>query len=246
VYISHTSELRAFPEGTSYVAAVERAVSACGHVIVDMADFPVADRVPAELCAERVRGCDVYVGVLGIRYGSLVRDKPEVSYTRALRNLHRLSLVTQDLADPVSSVRMHALAQRSATDSLDRDQLAAAVRAAAAAVVEVWPEVESGTGLGSVLRANAATLARRAPDALWQPAAHPVIFRAGRSLDAAGLVADAVAHFRSAVDLAMQHLGPDDRDTLRGCRRPQGSGGGLLSRARAGSSRHHARPGRSS
>jgi hypothetical protein len=81
VFISHTSELRAFPAGTSYVAAAERAVSSCGHVIVDMADFPAADQVPAELCAERVRGCDVYVGVLGTRYGSPVRDRPEVSYT---------------------------------------------------------------------------------------------------------------------------------------------------------------------
>ena len=81
VFISHTSELRDFPEGTSYVAAVERAISAAGHVIVDMADFPAADQAPARLCAERVRGCDVYVGVLGTRYGSPVRDMPEVSYT---------------------------------------------------------------------------------------------------------------------------------------------------------------------
>ena len=79
--MSHTSELRDYPSGRSYVAAVERAISACGHVIVDMADFPAADQVPAELCAERVRSCDVYVGVLGTRYGSPVRDKPEVSYT---------------------------------------------------------------------------------------------------------------------------------------------------------------------
>ena len=67
--------------GTSYVAAVERAVFAAGHVVVDMADFPAADRPASELCAERVRGCDVYVGVLGTRYGSPVRDRPEVSYT---------------------------------------------------------------------------------------------------------------------------------------------------------------------
>jgi tetratricopeptide (TPR) repeat protein len=81
VFISHTSELREFPRGQSYVAAVERAVSAAGHVIVDMTDFPAADLAPAELCAERVRGCEVYVGVLGTRYGSPVRDRPGVSYT---------------------------------------------------------------------------------------------------------------------------------------------------------------------
>ena len=63
------------------MAAVERAISACGHVIVDMADFPAADQPAAKLCAERVRGCDVYVGVLGTRYGSPVCDKPHVSYT---------------------------------------------------------------------------------------------------------------------------------------------------------------------
>ena len=81
VFISHTSELRNFPKAMSYVAAVERAISAAGHVIVDMADFAAAGQPPARVCAERVRGCDVYVGVLGTRYGSPVRDQPEVSYT---------------------------------------------------------------------------------------------------------------------------------------------------------------------
>jgi tetratricopeptide (TPR) repeat protein len=81
VFISHTSELRGFPSGRSYVAAVERAVSAAGHVIVDMADFPAADRSSAQFCAETVLDCDVYLGVLGTRYGSPVRDRPQVSYT---------------------------------------------------------------------------------------------------------------------------------------------------------------------
>src|SRR5215213_6276517 len=81
VFISHTAELRNFPAKSSYVAEVERAVTATGHVVVDMRDFPAADQPAAQMCVERVRGCDVYVGVLGTRYGSPVRDRPEVSYT---------------------------------------------------------------------------------------------------------------------------------------------------------------------
>jgi len=77
VFVSHTSELREFPADGSYVAAVEQAIFACRHVIVDMADFPEADQVPAELCAGLLRECDVYVGMLGTRYGSPVRDRPE-------------------------------------------------------------------------------------------------------------------------------------------------------------------------
>ena len=81
VFVSHTPELRDFPKPSSYVAAVERAISAAGHVIVDMADFPPDGQPAAQLCADRVRGCEVYVGLLGSRYGSPVRDKPEMSYT---------------------------------------------------------------------------------------------------------------------------------------------------------------------
>jgi Domain of unknown function (DUF4062)/Tetratricopeptide repeat/NB-ARC domain len=75
VFVSHTSELR------DYVAEAGQAISAAGHVVVEMGSFPAADQPAAQLCAERVRGCDVYVGVLGTRYGTPVRDRPEVSYT---------------------------------------------------------------------------------------------------------------------------------------------------------------------
>jgi hypothetical protein len=81
VFLSHTSELRQYPQAGSYIAKAERAISAAGHAIVDMADFAAIDQAPASVCIDKVKGSDVYIGIYGLRYGSPVRDQPEISYT---------------------------------------------------------------------------------------------------------------------------------------------------------------------
>jgi hypothetical protein len=146
------------------------------------------------------------------RQGTEPRDSQDL--LDALHHLARLSLITLDPAAGAAGVWVHGLVQRATVEGLDPDLLSVLHRAAATALVAIWPEIERDTQLGQVLRANAAALAAHAGANLWRPKAHVMLWRSGDSLGVCGQVDAAVEHWAQLASDSHRYLGPDHPDTL--------------------------------
>jgi hypothetical protein len=158
-----------------------------------------------------------YVAVASQRASSASDGPPAVDEQDcrdALANLHRLSLISLDPAGGARAIRSHALVQRATLEGLSTSAVSTTVRAAADALVEVWPEIERDTELGRVLRDNAASLRERHGGVLWDASGHAVLFLAGRSLGECGLVGAAVRYWTEMLADAGVALGTEHPDTL--------------------------------
>lgn len=132
----------------------------------------------------------------------------------ALQNLAGVGLVTIDTTSAARTVRMHPQVQaivRQHLSPADRDET---VQAGADALAQVWPRRDVPAAFEQALRDCSARLHELAGAALWQPECHPVLLRAGRSIDSAGLTSSAVSYWRAMFDVARQALGPGHVQTV--------------------------------
>lgn len=81
VFLSYTPEFSQYPRDRTFVAAAKEAVARAGEMSADLTDLPAREDMSAAYIQEQVRASDVYVGLIGFRYGSPVRDRPNVSET---------------------------------------------------------------------------------------------------------------------------------------------------------------------
>jgi tetratricopeptide (TPR) repeat protein len=129
-------------------------------------------------------------------------------------NLERAGLLS---IDPGGSraVRISSLVQDAVRAVIPEQVLDRAVRVAAAALLEIWPEAEPLAWLAGDLRSCAASLQRIAGDALWSDGCHPLLLRAGQSLDNARLTGPAAAHWAELAETSERILGGGHPDTVR-------------------------------
>jgi len=129
----------------------------------------------------------------------------------AINNLAQVGLVIVDPVSAVRTVRMHASVQAAVRAWLPRTDLEQVVLTAADALLETWPEGDATPQLDQALRDCTSSL--RAIDSglggslLWKPEAHPLLFRAGLSLEASKLAEATIAYWQQVVATSTRLLG---------------------------------------
>jgi tetratricopeptide (TPR) repeat protein len=132
----------------------------------------------------------------------------------ALLILERAGLLSIDHSGAPATVRMVRVVQSAVRAAMPPVMFERAARAAADALVEMWPPEEDGAWAAASLRSCAASLQQAAGDLLWADGCHPLLLRAGQSLDGALMTGPAIAYWNEIVTISDRVLGPSHRDTL--------------------------------
>ena len=104
----------------------------------------------------------------------------ELEARAALYNLARAGLVSVDTTSAARTVRVHTLVQATVQQNLTAAECDEAARAAAEALLQVWPRGDAPPLFEQALRDCAARLHQTVGRLLWTPECHPLLLRAGR------------------------------------------------------------------
>jgi tetratricopeptide (TPR) repeat protein len=132
----------------------------------------------------------------------------------ALLAMERVGLISVDRAVEPPAILMSSALQAAIRLAAPAQVLDPAVRAAASALLEAWPADKPEPWAADSLWANVAGLQNSAADVLWADGCHPVLLRAGRSLDDARLVGPAVEYWRDLAARCDTKLPPGHPDAL--------------------------------
>ena len=126
----------------------------------------------------------------------------------------RAGLLDIDPAGRWPIIRMSPVLQAAVRTVMPAEVLRRTARAAADALLEAWPEDDRNAWAADRLRACAASVQQVAGDLLWAGGCHPLLMRAGQSLDRAGLNGPAVGYWRELIAVSDRVLGREHPDTL--------------------------------
>ena len=137
----------------------------------------------------------------------------------ALAVLEQAGLLT---VEPVTSppvVRISPVLQAALRAAMPKGMPDQAAKSAADALLQAWPEEELPGWPATGLRSCVATLRQITGNLLWDDGCHPLLVRAGDSLDHARLTGPAVDHWRDLATTSGRLLGDRHPDTMLAGRR---------------------------
>jgi len=132
----------------------------------------------------------------------------------ALAALEQAGLLTVEPVTAPPTVRISPVLQEALRSVMPASMLDQAASSAADALLQAWPEREPPDWPASGLRSCVTTLQQIAGNVLWNGGCHPLLVRAGDSLDRAGLTEPAVEHWHDLATTCGRLLGGGHPDTM--------------------------------
>lgn len=118
----------------------------------------------------------------------------------AITNLASAGLITISHGRAGSLLRMHPSVRLATLAHLSRTDLERTVRTAADALTQAWPEPGGHAQLDEQVMRDCASAIHAIDDGwLWKPETHPLLLRAGLSLEGSGLTTSAVTYWQSVL-----------------------------------------------